>query len=298
MFIGHKSQWEFLQKITKENRIPHGYLFCGPSKIGKRTMALKWISGLLCQDLEKNPIHPDLFLIESEEKDSLKREIQIRQIKDLIWKLSLKPSLASLKVAIINDAHLMNQEAQTCLLKTLEEPRGQSLIILISEFPQMLLPTIRSRVEKLIFSSLNANEMENFLAGDKRATEKPERLIEISQGKPGLLLDLMSSKEKFERAEKRIDEALRINKVPLFKRFQYVKDLSENPKEATEVLLVWLDFFRNALIFSLFSERKEELGYSREKLRKILSNIQKTILLLSNTNINTKLALENLVMDL
>ena len=143
MLIGHQKQREFLEKTAKSGKLPHAYLFSGQEKLGKKTLALELASFLigLPQDKNKNhfsPLnshyltnnHPDFIFIEPKQPDSsksltAKKEIYILQIKDLIKRISLRPSLSKLKVAIIDNAHLMNQEAQTCLLKTLEEPKGK-----------------------------------------------------------------------------------------------------------------------------------------------------------------------------
>ena len=119
--------------------------FPAQEKLGKRKLALEWIKLFFGGNvkLEKNP---DLILIEPEEN-----EIKISQIRDLNWKLSLKPFAASLKVAIIDKSHLMNQEAQNCFLKTLEEPKENTYLILITEYPDSLLSTILSRSKILNF---------------------------------------------------------------------------------------------------------------------------------------------------
>src|SRR4030042_5617712 len=126
MIIGHKKQWQYLLKSKETGRLSHAYLFCGQEKLGKKKVALEWISLLLGEDVFKNN-HPDLTLIEPEGK-----EIQIGQIKQLIWNLSLKPYSAPFKVALIDRAHLMNEEAQASLLKTLEEPKGETILFLVS----------------------------------------------------------------------------------------------------------------------------------------------------------------------
>lgn len=132
--VGHEKQWEFLKQSAELNKSPHAYLFSGQEKLGKRTLALEWASLIFNKDLQKSP-HPDLILIEPRN-----REIQIAQIRNLSWKLSLRPYSAPFKIAIIDQAHLMNQEAQTSLLKTLEEPRGKTFLILISNYPEILFP--------------------------------------------------------------------------------------------------------------------------------------------------------------
>ena len=154
MIIGHQKQWEFLKKSFELGRATHAYLFEGQEGLGKKTLAIELAKEILKEDVSKKH-HPDYVLIEPE-----KKEIQIGQIRDFIWRLSLKPVLGQVKFAIINQAHSMNEEAQNCFLKTLEEPKGNALMILITEYPQMLLPTIRSRCEIIKFYPVKRSEIE------------------------------------------------------------------------------------------------------------------------------------------
>ena len=146
--------------------------------------------------LEKNP---DLILIEPEEK-----EIKISQIRELIWKLSLKPYAAPLKVAIIDKSHLMNQEAQNCFLKTLEEPKENTYLVLITEHPDSLLSTILSRCQSIKFYPVSQKEIENYLKKEKINEGKIQEILKISMGRPGRAIDFISSSEKLEEWQKNI----------------------------------------------------------------------------------------------
>jgi len=121
MIIGHQKQWEFLKFLVKIKKIPHALLFVGPEKIGKKTLALEFASLILKQSLRG---HPDFVFLEP-----INGEIKISQIRELILRLSLKKSSAPFKIVIIDNAHLMNFQAQNCFLKTLEEPKGESVLI-------------------------------------------------------------------------------------------------------------------------------------------------------------------------
>jgi len=153
-------QWEYLQKLSENKRIPQAIIFAGPSSLGKRDMALKYIKSI--QDID----YPDLIIIEPE-----KKVIQIDQIRELQKRFSLR---SSFKACIIDRAETMNSQAQNCLLKTLEEPKGNTLIILITSKPESLLETIRSRCQILKFYSSeicfrgqeNFKEIEKILLAD------------------------------------------------------------------------------------------------------------------------------------
>jgi len=313
MIIGHKKQWAFLKKAAQSKKFSHAYLFCGQARLGKKKIALEWISLLFNKPVEEIAVegfHPDLVFIEPQAK-----EIQIPQIRELIWKLSLKPSLAGLKVAVINDAHLMNEEAQSCLLKTLEEPRGNALLILITDKPQYLFPTILSRVQTVKFHQVPKEEIKNYLMKEGASGKEAEEIAEISSGKPGKALDIMSGKEKLEDLVKKMQELDKLSQSSLSSRFQYVKDLAENPENVQNTFEIWLNYFRN-VILSRFasnekfknqaserSEGKKEnetlfAKYSIPKLKKIINLIQTTNTVISSTNVNSRLALETLMLEI
>ncbi|MFH1582496.1 MAG: hypothetical protein ABIA08_01930 [bacterium] len=287
MIIGHKKQWQFLKKISETGNISHAFLFSGQEKLGKKKVATEWISFLFGQDIEKKA-HPDFIIIEPAGK-----EIQIDQIKELIRSLSLKPHSAPFKAVIIDKAHLMNPEAQSSLLKTLEEPKGNTLLILVSEEPNHLLPTIVSRVQTVKFYPVGIEEMKKGL-GDKRTDL--EEIFNISLGSPGQALDLTLDSQKKADFDKKIKEIESISKSDLYQRFEYVKTLTENSLDLKETLKVWTFYFRNILISKISGKKKDD--YPLEKIKKILHSIQSANYLISNTNVNSRLLLETLMIEI
>lgn len=305
MIIGHQKQWAFLSNLAKSGNFSHAYLFSGQEKIGKKTLALEWLSLLFGQPVFTNNgiMHPDLFLIEPKE-----REIQIAQIRELIWKLSLKPYSAPFKAALIDKAHSMNEEAQSSLLKTLEEPRGKALLILISECPQYLLPTILSRVEKIKFYPARKEEIKNYLKNKGLAEGEQEEISRISYGRLGQASDFISDPQKLKEWEKTEKELAAILNSNIADRFQYAKELSQKD-DLKEILDVWLAFFRGKLMLKINPEPKGKqygqngqqpniLNYPLIKIKDILSKIQTINFLIATTNVNTRLILETFMLEL
>ncbi len=314
MIIGHKEQWEFLKKSAELGRISHAYLFCGQEKLGKKTIALEWISWLFGQPpttFQKSGEgrHPDLIFLEpteppsvkdSKEKPTGKKEIRISQIRELIWKLSLKPYSAPFKAVIIDQAHLMNQDAQTSLLKTLEEPKGKTFLILITEMPESLFPTIRSRVENIKFYPVKKEEIKNYLKKQGISEKDSEEICKLSQGRPGVAVDFVSNPQKVNLFQEKIRELDSVSNSDVAVRFQYAKNLSQNLETMKEVLDIWLSHFRT-ILFSMVGNRQTEIGnkkYSLDKLKNILKLIQTTKFLILTTNTNARLALEILMLEL
>lgn len=282
MIVGHKKQLDFLKRITESEKIPHAFLFSGQEKLGKRTIAVEFASLVLNQ----SPfLHPDFTLIKPVEN-----QILISQIRELIWKLSLKPTSAQYKIAIIDEAHLMSKDSQNCLLKTLEEPRN-SVLILITGYPELLLPTIISRCEILKFYPVGEKEIEELFRKAKFSEDEIKEISDIALGRPGVVADFILNPKKLKEERNRLDELKKILDQDLPSHFQYAKRLSTDP-ELNETLKLMFFYFRNILMKSI----KESTKLNLMKIEDILNTLQDTYFLISNTNVNKKLALEILML--
>ena len=308
MIIGHQKQLNYLKRIAESGKIPHALLFSGQKKLGKKTIASEFIFWLFEEPgVPKILGHPDFILIEPQEKHPeaersslrgspapssalVRGQIQINQIRDLSWRLSLKPIKAKLKAVIIDEAHSMTPEAQNCFLKTLEEPKGNTILILITEKPNFLLPTIVSRCQIIKFYPVKKDEIERYLKNQEGLSEgEIEEILEIAQGRPGRAVELAFAKEKFEFYKKRTKELAKIFNSNLSSRFQYAKEISTK-ENLQEILEIWLNYFRNIFIKNCSTPSAKHLG-------NILQQIQRTIYLISTTNVNPRLALEILMMN-
>jgi len=294
MIIGHRKQWQFLKRSAQSNRIPHALLFFGQEKLGKKTLALEFTKFLLKEDVQKRQ-HPDFIFIEPREG-----VIQISQIRELINRLSLRPISSPFKTVIIDQAHCMTQEAQNSFLKTLEEPKGNSVLILVTEHPGQLLSTIRSRCEMLEFFPVERKEIENYLKDQKIPDEKIEEILIYSQGCPGIALDFILNPQKMEEDKKIVRNLIKIINSGYYLRFKYAKDLAQQPLALKSVLNIWLRYFRNILLERVngSGESFQNHNYSLPKLKKIIKLIENTDFLISTTNINPRLTLEILMLEL
>lgn len=310
--IGHHKQWQFLKRSAEFNKLSHAYLFYGQEKLGKRTVALEFIKLLNCQDpdfqkrpcqacrpckdIEKN-VFPDFKFITQKEK-----EIHIAQIRSLESYLSLRPYSAEFKAVIIDNAHLMNQEAQNCFLKTLEEPKGKTIIILISGNPEIFLPTILSRVQKIKFSPVKKDKIEDYLKNNKVGKADIQQISELCLGSPGRAIDFARFPQKLNFLNQKIADLIKLKNSDLFFRFQYAKESSQEITELKKDLDIWLQHFRDIFLFKLKVKNSlrmeaEWKDYSLAEAKKIINSLLKIQFLISTTNVNPKLALEILVMD-
>ena len=133
---------ELFQTAAKEGRLAHAHLLTGAPPVELESLGRGLAANLLDAELEG---HPDFFILRPESKS---RRVSIAQVRQLEHSLSRRPHRAALKVALILEAERMclpPAEAANAFLKTLEEPPDHSLLILTSDRPEQLLPTVRSR---------------------------------------------------------------------------------------------------------------------------------------------------------
>ncbi|TWI53429.1 DNA polymerase-3 subunit delta' [Pseudomonas duriflava] len=143
-------------RLADRKQHSHAYLLHGPAGIGKRALADRLVALLLCQNVRhreacgqckaclllKAGTHPDFFLVEPEE---LEKPIRVDQIRDLVGFVTQTPQLGGRKLVLMEPAEAMNLNASNALLKSLEEPSGDTVLLLLSHQPSRLLPTIKSR---------------------------------------------------------------------------------------------------------------------------------------------------------
>ncbi len=296
-FLGHEKQKKLLLEMASSGNLPHNLLFTGPEAVGKKKVALEFIKFLNCAqkdgcgkcssciEIEKKR-SPDLFLIEED------KEIKIDQIRDLQKRISLTGSKKdSYKAAIIDKAHFLNSQAQACLLKTLEEPKGKALIILITEKPNTLLKTILSRMWSIKFSSVETELIEKHLIDRGASEKKAKEIAEETFSRPGLAIKMFESKKFKKDWETKKKDLKMLQDSYLGKRFNYVKKMAKDKENARETLKIWLSFLRSEMLNS-----KDEKIILKNK--ESLKTIEDVLLLTSKTNVNLRLALEKVIINI
>ncbi len=177
-----------LKRSLEGNRVAHAYLFEGIEGCGKMLTARSLAEALFCGSTEPcgscpacrkmaTKQHPDLHLLEPE-----KGIIKIDRIREIQKELSLRPVEAPKKVCIVNQADRMNQAAANAFLKTLEEPPGNALLILLSDTPTALLSTILSRCQRLRFNPLPLEILTELLLAQGAAAEQAQSAASLAGG--------------------------------------------------------------------------------------------------------------------
>ena len=170
---GHAHQLRTLRQAMDAGMVAHAYLFSGPSGVGKELLARTFFSGLLCESGPGEPCgqcgacgkvergtHADLVVLEPEGKF-----IKIGQVRHVASMVHYPPLEGRYRCILIKDAEQLHEAAGNALLKTLEEPSSHTVFILVSSRPHLVLSTIISRCQGLVFSGLNHKDLVDVLVG-------------------------------------------------------------------------------------------------------------------------------------
>lgn len=209
----HQKSWNHIVQARKNNHLPHAILLSGETGIGKQILANKMVKSLLCMNPQNyeacnncqacktydSGANPDYINIELLEE---KQQISVDQIRNLSEFLNYSRSFNTYRVALINPVERMNQNAANSLLKSLEEPASNSIIILIATQLSKILPTIKSRCQLLSLPTPTREQSLSWLVESSPQLENPELLLEMASGKPLLAIDIkqedIDSRAEFE----------------------------------------------------------------------------------------------------
>lgn len=201
-----------LKRSIAAKRVAHAYLFEGPDGCGRKTTALALVQSLFCKEpLDGDACgscqscrkfasgnHPDLHLLAPLPD---KRDISIEQIRELQHALALRPFEANRKACLIEPAERMNEKSANALLKTLEEPPGHAIIILLTVQADTLLSTIRSRCQHLHFGALDDASVAALLIQHGMDAVKASEIASLAEGSMERAQDLEASSDGARRQE-------------------------------------------------------------------------------------------------
>lgn len=240
----------------------HAFIFSGPESVGKRTIATHLLAGLFCE--EKQSLrgglfaclscpscvkvgelrHPDFHFISDQEN----KGIGIAEIRALKERLSLKSWAGSWRGVLIDNAERLTPEAQSALLKILEEPSQGILFFLVTSEPHLLLDTIRSRAVPISFGTVRDEELAGWLSTYFPEANSAE-LIQFADGRPGDAKRLAEDREFLYAHQKSIAKADAMADGGLLDQFRFADSLVEKGGDAPgEFLSRLISITRDLLI--------------------------------------------------
>lgn len=314
---GHQIPIKILLNSLKRGILSPSYVFIGPRGTGKEFISLNFAKVINCLDPVdsdccdrcssclkiQNYNHPDIHWIRKDESGSIK----IETVRNLQKNIYLKPWEAKRKIFIICEAENLTAEAQNSLLKTLEEPPKENILILTTSKPNLVFLTIISRCKRIIFSSLNTDSLKKILIQDFSLSDlQAHFLAYFSEGRYQKALEF-KERDLFNEKKTILSYFLERNLSP--KDNPNIKDLIKDKEGFNLILSVLISWFRDILLLKrgIFSEiinvdQREKLlesfsKYTFEELEEIYKML-KEISFCYEQNVNPKLILNYIKVNL
>jgi len=329
--VGQSRVVSLLQRSLETGALAHAYLFVGPPHVGKMTLALNLAQAVNCEangvpcgecaSCQKIALakHADVQIIglvsNGDSAEAKPRaEIGIDQIREMQHSASLPPFEGKHKVFIIDGAELLSTEAANCLLKTLEEPVGKVIFILLTTNDRLLPATVVSRCQRVELPPVATGEVETAL--DSCCGVEPQKaklLARLSQGRLGWAISATVDDSLMQQRAERVGRLVDIIHAGYEERFTYAAQLaaqfSQNRGAVQEILDLWLQFWRDLMLVKtgcgdiITNVDLEAMlvamarGYSLAKIKAVINNIQAAGEQLRQ-NANPRLVLEVLMLSI
>ena len=329
--VGQERAVSLLERSLAGHSVAHAYLFTGPEQVGKRTLALALARALNCE-ADSPPCgdcgscrkitagrHADVQIItlgagDAKEKEKPQTEIGIDRIRELQHSASLPPFEGRYKVFIIDGAEMMSGEAANALLKTLEEPVGRVVFVLLTASERRLPATVVSRCQRLELAPLSRASVAEALTHRWGIDITRAMLLAgLSRGALGWAVRavqddslLRSRAERFSRLDEVVAGGIEA-------RFGYARELShefgQSRELVAETLNLWLGWWRDLLLAKigcpemvanrdrLAALNSQARDYSLCGVRDFISRLQAASVEL-RCNANPQLVLEVLLLNI
>lgn len=274
---GHQTQMEIFRQSLRAGRFSQAYLLLGPDGIGKKLFVKTLAQCLFCEEYPDVELaacglcsscrqmqagsHPDFLFVERPEgKSILPMELiagsdERRGREGLCYDITLRPMAANRRIAVIDDAHRMNQAAQNALLKTLEEPPSFATLFLLAPQAEALLPTIQSRCQAVRFSPLSEENVSELLLKQNVLSDRAEAdaVAGLSEGSLTLAKQLVDPELRrlrgalFDGLAAAVSKPLEISKTLLDGIEELGGDTHQKRQNASWLIRFAIEFYRRVL---------------------------------------------------
>lgn len=323
--VGHLHAINTFQRAIASQRVRHAYLLTGPEHIGKTLLARRFAQTLLCTggpDPTLTPLHPcqtclacrkvmhnnhpDVHYIA---RPPDKQFISIDQVRALQNASARKTLEGRRNVFIIEGMHEMNVQSANCLLKTLEEPEPDVILLLTAPDAGRLLPTILSRVQQIPLHLLTGTQIRRALQTQWEATDEDAALISaLAAGRMGWAVQAIENSDLLSERQTQLETLIRVPTLSKIQRFDIAQKLSAESDKIKGALELWLLWWRDLLFAAhncpdlivnvdmrdLLQKHAAKISpaESLSMIRKILRTLE-----LLEQNVNVRVALEVLMLD-
>ena len=318
---GHEWAVDMLQKHIVHGSTRHAYLFSGPPGLGRRTLALRFAQALncptpiqagipcgVCRDCKQieSMKQADLTIVQSDAEGSILKVDQIREARKT---LILKPYMSKYRVALFLRFHEANDNAANALLKTLEEAPSYAVLILTTDSPEQLLPTILSRCEVLRLRPSPIEQVQRELEERGLENSRARLIAHISGGRMGYAIRLIENDTLLERREERLNDLLALLPASRVEKFAYADKLSKDKDSMRQTITFWLSYWRDVLLRTAQAQtplvnvdRNVEIEDLAERMdlssaRNVVGGLENALEKLER-NVNPRLLAEVLLLDL
>jgi DNA polymerase-3 subunit delta' len=316
--IGHDWALDLLKRQEEAGRMPHALLLTGPPNIGKSTVARFLAQRLNCQGLPQpcgqclscrkilSGNHLDVRIFDSDDQ-----ALKIDEVRNLQRELSLSPNEGQYRVVALCNFERATLSAANALLKTLEEPAAQVVLVLTATDPGALLPTIVSRCQVLTLRPLSPQVISEALQAHWHASpEQAELLAQLAAGRLGWAVRALQDQELLTRREQHLQDLMTLLQASRVEQLAYAFQLSRDAVLLREVLTLWLTLWRDLLLLQSgatqtkimnldWHERLQTLARhsSLAQTRQMVTRLRATLINLER-NVNPRLNLEVLLLKL
>jgi DNA polymerase III subunit delta' len=318
---GHDWAVEHLHKGMRNHRVRHAYLITGTDSIGKMTLALAFAMALNCthEDESARPCggcrsckltqsgnHPDMLYSQTDPRTGV---LKIDAIRTITGRIAMKPYEARYRIAIFENFDHAQPRAQDALLKTLEEPPPNAVLILLAESTETVLSTITSRSQVLHLRPVAAGAIQAALAEVYAVEEEQAELLSrLSGGRIGWAIDAVENPDLLQQREDALallEEVLGTNRTG---RFDMANKLGRDKQSLLRLLELWQTYWRDVLLLAENSpvkpcnvDRSSEIRQLVETItpEEALDALRSTQELMKTLayNVNARLALEVMFLD-
>ncbi len=283
--VGHEETVEHLKTAVSSGKVSHAYLIEGAVGSGKMMIAEAFAAALLCEKggrescgqchschQAKGKNHPDIIYV-THEKPSL---ISVDEIRDqLVSDVAVRPYYGGYKVYIVEDAQLMNPQAQNAILKTLEEPPEYAVILLLTVNSESLLDTIRSRCVRLPLRPVKTKLVVSYLMEHQTLPDYQAKLCAaFAQGSIGKALSLAASEDFAQIRANALTLVHRSREMDMSHILAQVKEVSAYKLSIQDFLDLVSVWFRDVLYFKA-TQDADSLIF-RDDLQQIRSRAEKS----------------------